>query len=668
MNEFASDARDPLAGVDPVAQNLSAEGLRALCDQHLASARALLAEIKSLRGASPNELTWDATLGKLDRLSAEVSVAAGFPELMSVGHPDEAVREAGKSCRPKAVELFTDLMLDADFAAVIRAYADTAPALDGTRRRLLDDTLRDLRRNGLELSAEAQARLRQLNDELSRLAQDFEQHLSDASPELRVPKARLRGLTESFVAAHPPGDDGLVTLTTNYPDYFPVLQYAEDRELARELNFLFDSRAAEQNLPVLEQVLALRREKATLLGYESWAAYAIEPRMAKTPGAVSAFLDRAAELVREPAKREYAEFRAEHVALGGDADAPLPSYERIFLEERLRAAKYGFDSKRLSEYFEVRAVTQGMLRIYERLFGIRFVPDRDAPRWHPDVVALDVRDAASDAAIGRIYLDLYPREGKFKHAAMFEIRPGLQLRDGSYLAPISCLMCNFPRPGGEGPALLSHSDVTTFFHEYGHALHHVLSRQELASYSGTNTARDFVEVPSQMLEEWTFKRETLDLFARHHSTGAPIPDELFDAMSRSRAFGRALATERQISLATLDFEYHARRESFDTDEVLADVMRRTQSFAFQAGTHFQATFGHLMGYDAGYYGYQWALALARDVLTRFEAEGYMNPATARDWRQRVLEQGAGQDERGLLRAFLGREPDLEAYGAHLAGS
>lgn len=654
---------DPIAHVDPVAQNLSARGLKLLCDEHLGQARALLGEIKALKGSPPAALTWESTLAKVDRISLEVALAAGFPELMSVGHPDEAVRSAGKDCRPKATEFFTDMMLDAEFAAVVRAYADTRPALEGTRRRLLHELLRDLRRNGLELAAAEQQRLRALNEELSRLSQDFETNISDATLEHKVNPSQLAGLPESFLQAHPPGADGLVTLTTNYPDYFPVLQYATDRSVAKALNRLFDSRAADKNLPLLDRILELRREKAKLLGYASWAAYAIEPRMAKTPEAVARFLEEIAGRVKEPARREYAEFAAAYAKLGGRPGQPIPAYDRSYLEEQLRAKKYGYDSKKLSEYFEVGAVTQGMLKIYEQLFGIQFVTDPAAPRWHEDVIVLDVLEGGSK--LGRIYLDLHPREGKFKHAAMFEIRPGVELRDGTYLTPISALMCNFPKPTGDGPALMSHSDVTTFFHEYGHALHHVLTRQPLASFSGTNTARDFVEAPSQMLEEWTYRREILDLFAKHWKTGAKIPEELFQAMTKARSFGRALATERQLSLATLDFEYHRRTEKFDTDAVMAEVMKRTQSFSYQPGTHFQATFGHLMGYDAGYYGYQWALSLARDILTRFDAEGYMNPKTAGDWRRLVLSQGAGEDEQALVRAFLGREPNVEAYGAYL---
>ncbi|MBK6516563.1 MAG: Zn-dependent oligopeptidase [Polyangiaceae bacterium] len=654
----------PTHEVDPVAVAMSAEGLKGLCDLHLGRARTLLAEIKAQKGKKPAELTWDDTLAKVDRIGLEVSIAAGFSELMSMSHPDEPIREAGKGCRPKATELETDMMLDADFAAVVRAYAEKKEALTGTRKRLLDETLRELRRNGLELDAAGQKRLRTLNDDLAKLAQEFETNLSDTTLFIEVKPAQLKGLPEEYIKQHPPQANGLVKLTTDYPDYFPILEFCEDRTVARDLNKLFDSRAADKNMSLLSKVLDLRLEKAKLLGYKSWAEYAIEPRMAKTPAAVKDFLERAAAVVKEPAKKELAEFRAEWEKLGGKKGEPIPNYDRLYLETRLRKKKYAFDAQEISKYFEVRAVTTGMLSIFEKMYGVRFEEEKGAKRWHEDVRVLDVKDNGG-GYIGRIYLDLHPRAGKFKHAAMFEIRPGVMGPKG-YVTPISALVCNFPKPG-DAPALMSHSDVTTFFHEFGHALHHVLTRQELVSYSGTNTATDFVEAPSQMLEEWTFQRETLDLFAKHHQTGEKIPDALFKAMQKSRAFGRPLATERQISLATLDFEYHARAEKLDTDKVFDEVMKKTQSFVYQPGTHFQATFGHLMGYDAGYYGYQWALSLARDVLTRFEKEGWLNTKTAADWRRMVLEQGAGPDERELVKKFLGREPNLDAYGRFLAG-
>jgi len=648
--------------VDPVASAMSAEGIERQCDEHLGRARKILETIKGQKNLADGALTWESTLGAVDEMALETSIAGGFASLMAVGHPDKAVRESAKQCDPKLDKFHTDLMLDAEFAKIIKRYAETKPALSGVRARMLSETLRDLRRNGLDLPSEKQTELRAINDELSKLSQSFSSNISDAVLSIRVKPEQLKGLPQSFIDSHKAEADGLVTLTTNYPDYFPVISYAEDRSIARDLTALFDNRAADKNLPILDRILELRSKKAKLLGYQTWADYAIEPRMAKTSATVREFLTKLAKDVKEPASREYKEFEAEYRKLGGKKGQPIPNYERVYLEQKLREKNYGFDAKQLSEYFEMNNVTTGLLLIVQKLYGIEFRDAANAPKWHEDVRVLDVFDHGK--RLGRIYLDLYPREGKYKHAAMFEIRGGKRLANGKYLEPITALVCNFPKPG-QTPALMTHSDVTTYFHEFGHTLHHVLTQQDLSSYAGTNTARDFVEAPSQMFEEWSYRRETLDLFAKHYRTGNLIPNDLFQAMEKSRGFGRALGTQRQISLASLDFEYHVRPWPLSTDAVFRDVMAKTQSFTYLPNTHFQATFGHLMGYDAGYYSYQWALAIARDVLTRFEKDGFMNEKTAADWRKAVLEQGAGEDENKLVEAFLGRPHDLKAYVAYL---
>ncbi len=657
----------PTPDLDPVHFGLSATGIAALADEHLHRAQTLLDEIRALVDAPDEALTNEATLGAFDRVALETALAGGLANLMEEAHPDAGVREAARSCRPKLVAFHTEMMLDERLAQVVRRFAGqpTAQRLEGTWRRFLADLLREFRRNGLELEPEQQAELRELNDSISRLEQQFAMNLSEATAAIRVRPEQLRGLPEAYLQQHPPGEDGLVGLTTDYPDYFPVLTYAEDRSVARRLNRLFDSRAADKNVDILSRVLELRQRKASLLGYATWADYQLEPKMAKTQAAVRDFLREAANAVRDPARSEYAEFQVERVRLVGAADDdPIPVYDRLFLEQKLRSSKYGFDARRLSEYFPVAAVVDGVLALVASLFSIEFVEPEVADRWHPDVRVLELR--RQQEPVGRLYLDLFPRPNKYKHAAMFEIRPGKRLDQDRYLMPIAALVCNFPKPG-TAPALLNLEDVVTLFHELGHALHHLLTREELASYAGTNTAHDFVETPSQMFEEWAFQRESVDRFARHYTTNERVPDDLFSAMKRSRAFGRALATERQIALATLDFEYHTRRPPFDTDEVMRTVMEGTQSFVYQPGTHFQATFGHLMGYDAGYYGYQWALAIARDVLTRFEDEGFTNPATAAQWLDAVLSRGAGADERQLVESFLGRPTNLEAYAGYLRG-
>ncbi|PIE05780.1 MAG: oligopeptidase A, partial [Sorangium cellulosum] len=463
-NTAAPSSPIPTSEVDPVASGLTVQGVTALCDEHIGRATTIFEGIKKLENEPDASLTWDNTLGRFDEIGLELSIANGFPSLMALGHPDKSVREAAKACEPKVEKFHTDMMLDAKFASVIKRYAAQDQPLQGTRARLLHDLRRDLRRNGLELPPAKQARLRELNEELTKLQQDFTSNISDAVLSIKVKPEQLRGLPQAFLDQHKPGDDGLVTLTTNYPDYFPVLTYCEDRSVARDLTAKFDNRASEKNLKILERVLVLRNEKAKLLGYKTWAQYAIEPRMAKTPQTVRDFLDRLSKELDAPARKEYQLFEAEYRRLGHRAKK-IPNYERLYIEQKLRERKYGFDGKELSKYFEVTAVTEGLLRIVSKLYGIEFQPVKDAPTWHEKVIVLNVVDKGKH--LGRIYLDLHPREGKYKHAAMFEIRPGKALANGEYLAPMAALMCNFPQPG-KSPALMTHSEVVTFFHEFGH--------------------------------------------------------------------------------------------------------------------------------------------------------------------------------------------------------
>jgi thimet oligopeptidase len=649
---------------DPVAIGTTAAGVKSLCDDHLSAAQAHVDAIKALKGAPPDKLTYAATVGRFDDMVLELNSAGEFPYLMGVAHPDATVRDAAKLCEPKVDSFNTAVWLDADVAAVIKAYAGKGEKLEGERARLLSDVLRDFRRNGLELPPDKQQRLKEINDQITRIGQDFMSNLSAATGSIEIAPKSLDGLPKEYIAKHPPKANGKIDVTTDYPDFFPFVTYAKDRKAALDLFVLFTNRGGDKNVKLLDRLLALRTEKARMLGYKSWADYVIEPRMAKTSDAVRAFLAQVRGALKEPAKAEMAELMKEHVRLGGRATDKLPPSERYYLEDRVRESRYKFNSQALSDYLELGAVTKGLMAITAKMYGLEY-KEVPANAWHPDVTAFEV--LGDGKPIGKFYLDLYSRPDKYKHAAMFAVRTAKRLADGSWQGPIAALECNFPKPGAQ-PALMSHEDVVTFFHEFGHVLHHILTRSELASYSGTSTVRDFVEAPSQMFEEWAWSREVLDLFARHHQTGARIPDDLFQAMTKARGFGRALATQRQLVLASIDMELHTRDPVGDTTRVVEELQRSIDSFTFVKGTHFQSSFGHLIGYDAGYYGYQWALSLSRDVLTRFTQEGLLNPSVARAWRDEVLAKGGGVAAEDLVGRFLGRAPSHDAYLGYIKGN
>lgn len=643
---------------------LARKGIEQLCDESLARARASIDEVRALDTAPDDALTWDATIGKLDRVKLALGNAGQFPALMAVAHPDDGVREKAKLCEPRIDKLDTELWLDAKIARVTKRYAARKEALSPVRARLLAHTLRDFRRSGLELDERGRARITEINAELTKLGLDFDTNLAESHLVLLARPAQVDGLPNEWIVSHPPNKDGKIAITTDYPDYYPVLQYAKDRQLALDLYKQFENRAADKNLAVIDKILALRAEKAKSLGYATWADYVLEPRMAKDAKTVSVFLESLRKHLAKKGDAEIAEFRAAHVKLGGNKTDPMLPSDRLYLEDQVRKAKYGLDSKEVSKYFEVRRVKDGLLAITSKLFGIRFRPAPDAPTWHPDVEAMEVTDAGGKL-LGRFYFDLYPRDNKYKHAAVFSVRDTTKMPDGSRLMPIAAIECNFPKPGGAAPALMSHADAVTFFHEFGHVIHHLLSESELSSFAGTNVARDFVEAPSQMLEEWAWQKETLDTFARHHDTNAPLPAPLHAAMLRSRGFGRALATQRQLYLSALDQAYHTRPLPFDTTKVLEEINNAYTPFKYVAGTHFQASFGHLIGYDAGYYGYQWALSIAQDMFTRFKKQGLLDTKVAADYRAMILAPGDSDDADKLVAKFLGRPPSDASYKAFL---
>ncbi|MCK9360608.1 Zn-dependent oligopeptidase [Patescibacteria group bacterium] len=630
--------------IDPVPGSMTAEGIRALNNDHLAKAKEIVAGIRALKDAPDEALTWEATFGAMDDAGLALELSATFPSLMHMTHPDAAVREAAAEAEPKVSEFVTNLLMDADLATVFKRYAAKNTDADPGRQKLVQETLRDYRRNGLELPPEKQAQLRKLNEELTELGQKFESNIAAANAFIEIEPAQLKGLSESFIADHPAGENGKVKITTAYPDYKPFMKYAEDREAAKQLHVVYNTRAQKENLPILDRVLALRKEKAVLLGYKTWADYVLETRMAKDPKTVFDFLGRLHTALKTKSKEEFTRFGKE----------VIPVSDATYYEEMVNRRDYAFDSAALSEYFEFSSVEKGLLETMSELFGIEF-REVEVPAWHEEVRCLDVLD--DEKPLGRIYLDLHPRDNKYSHAAVFGIRNSRRLSDGSRLPPMCSLVCNFPRKGG----LLSHEDVTTLFHEFGHAIHKIMYQGELSSLAGLNVSRDFVEAPSQLLEEWAWDRSCLDRFAKHHKTGEKIPDELFQAMAKSRHFGDAIFTERQLMLAMLDMTYHTKEPGFDTTTVMRELSEEYSPFQFIEGTTMQACFGHLMGYDAGYYGYQWALSIAQDLLTRFHAEGLMNRQTATEYRERILAMGATREESEMVEAFLGRPSNEHAY-------
>jgi thimet oligopeptidase len=613
--------------------------------------------------------TVDHALERYNELLTAMSESHALAGLMSEVHPDEVIRDAARECEQEVEQFRFELQLDRETYDALAAV-DVSGA-DAETQRFLAHTLRDYRRAGVDQPPEVRARLKQIDEELTRLSQSFAKNLSEDVRAIEITDpARLAGLPADFVATHPPDRNGQIRITTDYPDYTPFLTYATDDELRRELYVAFRSRGDQHNEATLCEMLKLRAEKAALLGFANWADYITADKMIGSGTRAAEFIAKVWKLAAPRAEQDYKELLGQLQERAPDA-AAVADWQKMWLENLVKKRRYEVDAKEVRQYFPYDRVLAGLLEITAEIFDLTYVPAGDAERWHPSVLVYDVvRGRGADSTkLGRIYLDMHPRDGKFKHAAQFPLKDGVR---GIQL-PEGVLVCNFraPDPGGPGrPAsagLMEHDDVVTMFHEFGHLMHHVLGgHQKWISQSGVATEFDFVEAPSQLFEEWAWSYDTLKRFARHHESSEVIPRSLVDNMRRADKFGLGTATVQQIFYAAISLGFH--RADPDALDQLAEVQRLQKQytpFAYVPGTRFHTSFGHLVGYSATYYTYLWSLVIAKDLLTPFQARGLMSTEVTYVYRDKVLVPGGSRDAADLVRDFLGRSYDFAAYEKYL---
>lgn len=619
----------------------------------LATAEQLLARIHAATGP----FTEANVLVPFNDLAAALAEAGSEAGLLGEVHPDAAVRDAADGIVRELSELRTVLGQDRRLYDALGAL-DPA-VLDPLARRVVDLARRDMRRSGIELDDRAQDRVRAARAELVAIEQEFARNIRDDVGDVALEPAQLAGLPDDYVAAHPVDANGKVHVTTNYPDLIPFLTYASDGSARRALTVANNSRAVPRNVEVLAAMLLKRQELARLLGYASWAEYVTEDKMSGSADAVREFIARAREACAESAAAEYDDLLAAKRRDDPGA-AFLGTWDTAYYTERVKAERYHFDGRELRPYFEYSAVRQAILDLASELFGLRFTPV-DVALWHPSVETFDV--SVDGVGMGRISLDMFPREGKFKHAACFTFVPGI----GGKRKPHSVLVCNFPDPSAQqGPALMQHSEVVTFFHEFGHLVHNIVRGDIPWVRLGGVAEWDFVEAPSQLLEEWIFDYDVLRRFATHVETGAVIPVVLVERLRDARDFGRATGVQRQLMLAAIALRLHDREaRGLDSTALVFETSKEFSPIVMPEGTAFQAAFGHLEGYTALYYTYTWSLVIAKDLRSAFNA-GLMDPLQATRYRDLVLAPGGTKPAAELVHDFLGRPYGFEAFRAWLA--
>ena len=615
----------------------------------LAAARGIVDGLRAGRPATTLDLlrAWDEASRHLSNVAATASLLANV-------HPLEPVRTTCEQAEVEVDRYVTELRQDRTLYDV---FAAASPAgLDPVAARLLAKTLDDFRRAGVDRDDATRTRLAEINERLTEVGQEFGRTIRDDVRTVRVTPDRLAGLPQDWLDAHPADADGLVTVTTDYPDSVPVRMFAHDADVRRDVTVAFLERGWPANEPLLREMFALREELATLVGYADWASYDADVKMIGKGPAIPEFIDRIADAADGPMRRDLDLLLERYRRDVPGADS-ITTADSLYYEELVRQERHDVDAQRVRTYFDFARVRQGLLDVTGRLFGLAYEPVADAVVWHEEVTAYDVlRDVgAGPERIGRIYLDLHPREGKYKHAAQFTLVDGLAGRQ----LPEGVLVCNFSR------GLMEHDHVVTLFHEFGHLLHHVLAGSgEWTRFAGVATEWDFVEAPSQMLEEWAWDADVLQTFAVSGS-GEPIPADLVERMRAADDFGKGYHARTQMFYAAMSYWFHTSRPD-DLTTAMRELQARYSPFPYIDGTHMFASFGHLSGYSSAYYTYMWSLVIAKDLFSAFDPDDLFDPVVAGRYRDRVLARGGEQDAADLVADFLGRPYTFDAYAAWLA--
>jgi oligopeptidase A len=650
--------------------------------EHVAPAMTeLLDEARAaMRRAEDAPATWESFVEPLEDANERVGRAWGQVSHLHAVLDTPPLREAYNAALPAVTQYWTELGQNLRLFEKYRALraAPEFAQLTAARQKVVDNALRDFRLSGAELPAEKKPRFAAIQEELARLEAKFSENVLDATNAWTITledESRLKGIPADVLepareAAAKDGKRGW-KFTLQAPSYLPVMQYAEDRALREQMYRANATRASEfgkpelDNTPLIAKILALREENARLLGYANYADVSLVPKMAETPAQVLAFLRDLARRARPFAERDVAELsefsRAE---LGLQ---PLESWDLAFASEKLRAKRYAFSDQEVKQYFPETQVVPGMFRLVEGLFGVR-IAESAAPRWHEDVRFFEVR-AGDGSMVGQFYTDLYARETK-RGGAWMDSAIGRRRKGASIQTPVAYLNCNFPRPVGGKPALFTHDDVITLFHEFGHGLHHLLTRGEELAVSGINGVEwDAVELPSQFMENFCWEWKLLEGMARHVDSGAPLPRALFDKMLAAKNFQSGLGMLRQIEFALFDMRLHS---DFDPAsgraslELLDEVRREVAVLVPPAWNRFPNSFSHVFagGYAAGYYSYKWAEVLSADAYSLFEEQGVLDPGAGRRFRDEILAVGGSRPAAESFRAFRGREPSVDALLRH----
>lgn len=609
----------------------------------------------------PGECTFENTVIAFDRIMTDYADAVCPLSLMGSVYPEAEVAAEGISCEESASVFATRVYTRRDLYDALREQTPRTPE----ESRLYDITIRDFEKNGLKLPEERLAAVREMKTTLSGLETQYSANLNNDITTLVFTVDELKGIPPSSMAAFQVTLQGTYQVTLKYPDYRAVMTYAKNEDTRRRMYVAYNNRQADTNTALLEKAIILRQKIASELGYATWADYRTKGRMAENTETVMAFLTG----LQAPLKKKYAGEMADLLSIkqGIDPAATIVNpWDVAYLQEILKKERYAYDEEEVREYFPVDMVLQGLFDTYGSLFSIGFSEIEGAPVWSPEVRLFAVNNLATDDRIGYLYLDLYPREGKYGHFCAAEVISGRQNDDG-YAVPVMAILGNFHKPEENRPSLLTIDEIETLFHETGHSMHFLLTRAPYGTLSGFNVEWDFVETPSQTLEEWVWDPEVLESISGHYTDPSQkIPEDLRDRIIASQSAGAGNLFSRLLLNSLEDMRFHTATGPVDVTEVWYQTHEEITGTRPPAGTHQPASFGHLMGgYDAGYYGYLWSKVYALNIVNAFKETGMTNRTLGMKFREEILSKGNMDDGMVLLERFLGKEPGPEALYEYL---
>jgi thimet oligopeptidase len=598
------------------------------------------------------------TLLAFEKVTSDFSDAVTPLTFMSYVSKDEKISKESSECEEKVSQFGVSIYTRKDLYQLVLGQKSE----NTEQSRLYSETIEAFEDNGLKLTDDKLKQVKELKQKLAALESQFSTHLNQDSSFVDYSGSELTGVPEEFVKSLEKTPDGKYRVVVKEPQYVRIMENAKNPETRRKMLAVYDNRVAKENTKLLEEAIVIRDQIAKLMGYSTWADYRTHRRMAKDAKSVTKFLhglkDKLSQRNKEDLKKLLT-FKQE-----SDPSAKqLNAWDLRYYSYQLRKRDYQLDDEQIREYFPAQIVIQGLFQVYSKLLGVKYIEESDAKVWAEGVKLFRIENGKNSELIGYFYTDFLPRKGKYGHAAAFTLVGGRRLSQGNYNHPVSAIVANFTPAEGERPVLLSHDEVETLFHEFGHIMHQTLTRAPYSSLSGSSVDQDFVEAPSQMLENWVYSPEVLRMLSGHYKDHQKkLPGLLIQQIIKAKDFNQGYFYTRQLLLGLFDVTCHTSHEPVDTSALYQRLHRELIGVNAIEGSHMPASFGHLMGgYDAGYYGYLWSKVYAEDMFTRFEKEGLTNPKVGTEYRKLILEQGKMVDVFEVLEKFLGRKPNSEAF-------